>query len=57
MLTVPQFIRTCTEVRPEWLLEYAPTYFDPKTFPENSAVRRALERVIAKVSPDASKRQ
>jgi len=38
-----------TEVRPEWLLEYAPTYFDPKGFPENSAVRRALDRVIAKV--------
>jgi pre-mRNA-splicing factor ATP-dependent RNA helicase DHX15/PRP43 len=44
-----QFIRTVTEVRPEWLLEYAPTYFDPKSFPENSAVRRALDRVIAKV--------
>lgn len=45
-----QFIRTVTEVRPEWLLEYAPKYFDPETFPKESETRRALQRVIAKVS-------
>jgi pre-mRNA-splicing factor ATP-dependent RNA helicase DHX15/PRP43 len=43
-----QFIRTVTEVRPEWLLEYSPQYFDPSTFPEKSETRRALERVLAK---------
>jgi hypothetical protein len=46
----PQFIRTVTEVRPEWLIEYAPDYFDPSTFPENSETRRALQLVINKVS-------
>lgn len=50
VLTTANFIRTITEVRPEWLLEYAPQYFDPETFPEKSEVRRALERVIAKKS-------
>ena len=44
-----QFIRTVTEVRPEWLLEYAQTYFDPESFPKESETRRALQRVIAKV--------
>ncbi|OCF30569.1 pre-mRNA-splicing factor ATP-dependent RNA helicase DHX15/PRP43 [Kwoniella heveanensis BCC8398] len=48
VLTTANFIRTVTEVRPEWLLEYAPQYFDPTTFPENSETRRALSRVIAK---------
>lgn len=37
-------------MRPEWLLEYAPQYYDPETFPENSETRRALQRVIAKKS-------
>jgi len=47
--TLAKFIRTVTEVRPEWLLEYAPQYFDPTTFPDNET-RRALQRVINKVS-------
>ncbi|WVR09198.1 hypothetical protein IAU60_006260 [Kwoniella sp. DSM 27419] len=48
VLTTANFIRTVTDVRPEWLLEYAPTYFDPTTFPENSEIRRALQRVLNK---------
>ncbi|WRT68867.1 uncharacterized protein IL334_005848 [Kwoniella shivajii] len=48
VLTTANFIRTVTEVRPEWLLEYAPQYFDPTSFPENSETRRALQRVLAK---------
>jgi pre-mRNA-splicing factor ATP-dependent RNA helicase DHX15/PRP43 len=32
-------------------MEYAPQYFDPATFPANSETRRALERVVKKVSP------
>lgn len=48
VLTTANFIRTVTEVRPEWLLEYAPQYFDPASFPEKSEARRALERVVAK---------
>lgn len=32
VLTSRNFIRTVTEVRPEWLLEFAPAYYDPRTF-------------------------
>jgi pre-mRNA-splicing factor ATP-dependent RNA helicase DHX15/PRP43 len=31
-------------------MEYAPDYFDPSTFPENSETRRALQRVLNKAS-------
>lgn len=54
VLTTANFIRTVTEVRPEWLLEYAPQYFDPESFPENSETRRALQRVIAKKAGKSS---
>ncbi|TYJ54362.1 hypothetical protein B9479_005028 [Cryptococcus floricola] len=46
VLTTANFIRTVTEVRPEWLLEYAAEYFDPESFPANSETRRALQRVV-----------
>jgi len=47
VLTARPYIRTVTEVRPEWLLEYAPFYFDLKTFPDGET-KRALQRVQAK---------
>ncbi|RSH95451.1 DEAH-box ATP-dependent RNA helicase prp43 [Saitozyma podzolica] len=53
VLTTANFIRTVTEVRPEWLMEYAPDYFDPSTFPENSETRRALQRKTGKLSGGA----
>lgn len=31
VLTSRNFIRTITEVKPEWLLEFAPAYYDPRT--------------------------
>jgi len=48
VLTTANFIRTVTEVRPEWLIDYAPQYFDVTTFPEDSETRRALQRVVNK---------
>ncbi|KAL7421467.1 DEAH-box ATP-dependent RNA helicase prp43 [Cryptotrichosporon argae] len=48
VLTTANFIRTVTEIRAEWLLEYAPTYFDPESFPENGEMRRALQRALDK---------
>jgi pre-mRNA-splicing factor ATP-dependent RNA helicase DHX15/PRP43 len=42
VLTSKNFIRTCTEVRGEWLLELAPHYYDLENFPQCEA-RRALE--------------
>ncbi|KAK4685021.1 pre-mRNA-splicing factor ATP-dependent RNA helicase DHX15/PRP43, partial [Tremellales sp. Uapishka_1] len=50
VLTTANFIRTVTEVRPEWLLEYASEYFAPSSFPADSETRRALQRVLDKKS-------
>ncbi|KAI0740348.1 pre-mRNA-splicing factor ATP-dependent RNA helicase PRP43 [Earliella scabrosa] len=47
VLTTKPYIRTVSEVRPEWLLEYAPNYFDLSTFPD-SETKRALLRVQKK---------
>ncbi|KZW03152.1 P-loop containing nucleoside triphosphate hydrolase protein [Exidia glandulosa HHB12029] len=49
VLTSRPYIRTVTEVRPEWLLEYAPHYYDLTTasFPEGET-KRALKSVLAK---------
>ncbi|KZS95211.1 P-loop containing nucleoside triphosphate hydrolase protein [Sistotremastrum niveocremeum HHB9708] len=47
VLTTRPYIRTVTDVRPEWLLEYAPTYFDLSTFTDGET-KRALQRVINK---------
>ncbi|EIW52885.1 pre-mRNA-splicing factor ATP-dependent RNA helicase PRP43 [Trametes versicolor FP-101664 SS1] len=43
VLTTKPYIRTVTEVKPEWLLEYAQSYYDPATFPEGET-KRALFR-------------
>ncbi|KAH8105458.1 P-loop containing nucleoside triphosphate hydrolase protein [Cristinia sonorae] len=47
VLTTRPYIRTVTTVKPEWLLEYATTYFDFSTMPKGEA-RRALEAVYNK---------
>ncbi|KAJ7470884.1 pre-mRNA-splicing factor ATP-dependent RNA helicase PRP43 [Mycena latifolia] len=44
VLTARPYIRTVTEVRPEWLLKYAPIYFDLETF-RDGETKRALRRV------------
>ncbi|KAJ3812817.1 P-loop containing nucleoside triphosphate hydrolase protein [Lentinula aff. lateritia] len=44
ILTKRPYIRTVTEVKPEWLLEYAPIYFDLASFPEGET-KRPLQRV------------
>lgn len=44
VLTTTNYIRTVTCVKPEWLLELAPDYFDPASFSKGSAdVALALE--------------
>lgn len=43
VLTSRNFIRTVTEVRPEWLLEYAPAYYDPRTF--TGELKRVFEGI------------
>ncbi|KAI9897555.1 hypothetical protein N3K66_007411 [Trichothecium roseum] len=47
VLTSKQYIRTCTGIRPEWLLEIAPTYYDLDTF-EQGDVKRSLTRASEK---------
>jgi hypothetical protein len=43
----PQFIRTVTEIRGEWLLDLAPHYYDLRNFPQSGA-KRALEKIVAR---------
>lgn len=48
VLTSKQYIRTITAIRPEWLLEIAPVYYDLDTF-EKSEVKTALSRVHERI--------
>ncbi|KAI9017014.1 P-loop containing nucleoside triphosphate hydrolase protein [Gaertneriomyces semiglobifer] len=47
VLTTKNYIRTCTAVRGDWLMELAPAYYDLTNFPKCEA-RRVLERIAAK---------
>ncbi|POR31720.1 Putative pre-mRNA-splicing factor ATP-dependent RNA helicase prp43 [Tolypocladium paradoxum] len=47
VLTSKQYIRTCTGIRPEWLLEIAPAYYDLDTF-EQGDIKRSLVRATEK---------
>ncbi|PUU82033.1 P-loop containing nucleoside triphosphate hydrolase protein [Tuber borchii] len=48
VLTTKSFIRTVTHIRPEWLLDIAPGYYDVGSFPKGS-VRTELEKTVEKV--------
>ncbi|EOO03658.1 putative pre-mrna splicing factor atp-dependent rna helicase prp43 protein [Phaeoacremonium minimum UCRPA7] len=48
VLTSKQYIRTVTGIRPEWLLEIAPIYYDLDTF-ERGDVKTALTRVTERI--------
>lgn len=47
VLTTRPYIRTVTEIRPEWLLELAENYYDLQTFPDGDA-KRSLKRALKK---------
>ncbi len=47
VLTSKNYIRTVTQVRPEWLMEISPVYYDLSTF-QKGEVKQALERVVEK---------
>ncbi|KIL54410.1 hypothetical protein M378DRAFT_18913 [Amanita muscaria Koide BX008] len=47
VLTTRPFIRIGSEVRPDWLLEYAPSYYDLSSFPSGEA-KSALQRFLNK---------
>jgi len=48
VLTTKNYIRTVTDIKPEWLIKVAPSYYDMGNFPQCEA-RRQLEGVIAKL--------
>ncbi|KAF9220670.1 P-loop containing nucleoside triphosphate hydrolase protein [Gyrodon lividus] len=47
VLTTSPYVRTVTDVRPEWLFEFAPVYFDLTTFTDGET-KRVLQRVVNK---------
>ncbi|KAJ8660370.1 ATP-dependent helicase HrpA [Lichtheimia ornata] len=55
VLTTRNYIRNCTEVKPEWLLELAPDYYNMMNFPQSSA-RRALEKLEQEQFDEKKKR-
>ncbi|TVY91539.1 putative pre-mRNA-splicing factor ATP-dependent RNA helicase [Lachnellula willkommii] len=48
VLTTKNYVRTVSSVRPEWLLDIAPNYYDLSTFKKGD-VKTALERTLDKV--------
>ncbi|KAJ5587311.1 Pre-mRNA-splicing factor ATP-dependent RNA helicase PRP43 [Penicillium hispanicum] len=60
VLTTKNYIRTVTAVKPEWLLDIAPTYYDISTFPKGdirASLLRASERLSRKEKMRAEKRR
>lgn len=47
VLTTRNYIRTCTEVKADWLLDCASQYYDLSNFP-NCEGKRVLEKVVAR---------
>ncbi len=53
VLTTKNYIRSCIDVRPEWLLELAPHYYDLDNFPPGDA-RSVLQRVAMRMTSSSS---
>jgi pre-mRNA-splicing factor ATP-dependent RNA helicase DHX15/PRP43 len=56
VLTTKNYIRTVTDVRPEWLLDLAPHYYDMSNFPECDA-KRVLQRILRARAETAAKQK
>ncbi|PSN73336.1 P-loop containing nucleoside triphosphate hydrolase protein [Corynespora cassiicola Philippines] len=48
VLTTKNYIRTVTSVKPEWLLDIAPNYYDVESF-KKGEIKRALQQVVTKL--------
>ncbi|XTI83670.1 pre-mRNA splicing factor ATP-dependent RNA helicase PRP16 [Cenococcum geophilum] len=48
VLTTKNYIRTVTAVKPEWLLDIAPNYYDLDTFKKGD-IKTALQRTVDKI--------
>lgn len=55
VLTSKNYIRTCMDVKGEWLVDVAPHYYDLTNFPPGEA-KAALQRLSAKREKDRSGR-
>lgn len=56
VLTKKRYIRTCVEVKGQWLVEQAPHYYDLSNFPDGSA-KDELRRLYAKKQRDAEQQR
>lgn len=61
MRAYSQYIRTITDVRPEWLLDFAPLYYSPENL-DDGEVKRIMQGILSKRSgkggaPDKKKRR
>ncbi|SNX82482.1 probable PRP43 - involved in spliceosome disassembly [Melanopsichium pennsylvanicum] len=52
VLTTRNFIRTITEVKPEWLYDFAPLYFDPSNM--DGEVKRIMSALKARKEKDGA---
>lgn len=48
VLTTKNYIRTCTDIKADWLVKIAPQYYDMRNFPTCEA-KRVLERIIERL--------
>ena len=49
VLTTKNFIRTTTAIKGEWLVEFAPHYYDLENFPQCEA-KRQIEKIYERVA-------
>jgi len=49
VLTTKQYVRTVTGIKPEWLLEIAPGYYDVDSWDGQPDVKQALKSVADKM--------
>ncbi|VDL61292.1 unnamed protein product [Hymenolepis diminuta] len=56
VLTTKNYIRTVTEVKPDWLVRIAPQYYDMSNFPECEA-KRILEKCVNRMMQKQQKKQ
>ncbi|XP_020612698.1 putative pre-mRNA-splicing factor ATP-dependent RNA helicase PRP1 [Orbicella faveolata] len=48
VLTTKNYIRTCTDIKADWLVKIAAQYYDMRNFP-NCEAKRVLERIIERL--------
>ena len=53
VLTSKNYIRTCVDIKGEWLVDVAPHYFDLSNFPPGECLSEATEDDRARLPPSA----